>query len=352
MLGVRPVLPRIRRWLTPRRRDVAVQAFGDRGWTPTGTGGESDRPELVLSTFNVWNDGHFADQRYRTIAEIVVGHQADIMVFQEVTKHARDILLGHPWVRRHCVSAAVTGGAAGDYGMLMLSRVPLREVTYTQLPSRMLRGFLRAEVTAGGVRTTVCSVHLDSGKASAGLRARQLRDVYSAVRSVEDAVVLGDFNMRDAENARITAPFTDVWPLLRPDEPGYTEDTSVNLMRFESRNKHRHVRFDRVLVKGSAWRPAAIDLLGTQPIAPSHPRVFPSDHFGLICRLHVGGGAGGGQHHPRFGVAQGGVEAVVDAQQPVVGHPRPDGLCSVSSEMSGGAPTRTGGPQNPAPRLT
>ncbi|WP_238949168.1 endonuclease/exonuclease/phosphatase family protein [Mycobacterium sp. IDR2000157661] len=282
---MRPVLPSIRRWLTPRRRDVAVEAFGDRGWTRAETGGESDRRELVLTTFNIWNDAHFADERHHAISEVVVRHEPDIMVFQEVTPRAHDILLSHPWVRRHCLCAAVTGGGAGDYGMLLLSRVPLRGVTYIQLSSRMLRGFLCADVVAAGVPTTVCSVHLDSGKASAGLRARQLRDVFDALGTVDDAVVLGDFNMRDAENARITAPFTDVWPLLRPDEPGYTEDTSVNLMRLDSTNKDRHVRFDRVLVKGSAWRPTAIDLLGTQPIAQSHPRIFPSDHFGLLCRL-------------------------------------------------------------------
>ena len=149
----------------------------------------------------------------------------------------------------------------------------------------MSRGFLQAEVNIGGIRTVVCSVHLDSGKASARLRSRQLRRVFRALRSVDDAVVLGDFNMRDAENEQIVAPFVDVWPELHPHEPGFTEDTSINLMRLDSRNKHRHVRFDRVLLKGPTWAAAGIDLLGTEPLSSALARIFPSDHFGVRCRL-------------------------------------------------------------------
>ena len=98
-------------------------------------------------------------------------------------------------------------------------------------------------------------------------------------------MLLGDFNMRDAEDGRITAPYCDVWPALRPEDAGYTEDTSINLMRLDARNKKRHVRFDRVLLKGTRWRAASIELLGTKPISLALPRVFPSDHFGVACRL-------------------------------------------------------------------
>lgn len=95
--------------------------------------------------------------------------------------------------------------------------------------------------------------------------------------------MLGDFNMRDDENHRIRAPYRDVWPMLRPDEPGYTEDTSINHMRFDMKGKPRHVRFDRALVKG--WEPTGVELLGTEPVSTELPRIFPSDHFGVLCRV-------------------------------------------------------------------
>jgi endonuclease/exonuclease/phosphatase family metal-dependent hydrolase len=287
MHGVHRVLEWLSRQLTPRRRDVPVASFDAAAgqWRYAEASGADDRDELTLTTFNIWNDPHFAAERYLAIVDLMSKHRPDIMVFQEMTPDALEILLAHPWVREQCFCAAVTDHGVGNYGMLLLSRMPLRCVGYTRLPSRMSRGFLQAEVTVGGTRTVVCSLHLDSGKAAARLRSRQLRRVFRALRSVGDAVLLGDFNMRDAENSQIVAPFVDVWPELRPHEPGFTEDTSINLMRLDSRNKHRHVRFDRVLLKGPTWAAESVDLLGTQPLSSALARIFPSDHFGVRCRL-------------------------------------------------------------------
>ena len=207
------------------------------------------------------------------------------MVFQEITDGALSIFLSQPWIREHYQSAAVVGGRIGNYGMLMLSRLPTARVTYTRLPTRLSRGFLKAEFTVNGKPLVVCSVHLESGKRNVRLRGRQLRRLFRALRSADDAVVLGDFNMRDTENARITPPYRDVWPALRPDDDGFTEDTAINHMRYDSKPKHRQVRFDRVLLKGHHWAAAHINLLGTEAISRTHPRVFPSDHFGVICGL-------------------------------------------------------------------
>ncbi len=124
-----------------------------------------------------------------------------------------------------------------------------------------------------------------SQRARNALRARQFREIDAEFAHADDVVLLGDFNMRDDENSRITAPWCDVWPALRAPEPGFTEDTSINHMRCDATGKERFVRFDRVLVKGEQWRPDSVELIGTEPISPAHPRVFPSDHFGLRCVL-------------------------------------------------------------------
>jgi endonuclease/exonuclease/phosphatase family metal-dependent hydrolase len=207
------------------------------------------------------------------------------MAFQEITPAALDVFMSQQWIRDGYVRAAVIGGHAGDYGMLMLSRLPIAGVTYTRLPTRQSRGFLQAELALHGARTVVCCAHLDSGKSSWRLRSWQLRRIFGTLKKAEDAVVLGDFNMRDSENSRIRAPYCDVWPALRPGEDGFTEDTSINLMRYDMKDKHRHVRFDRVLLKGRRWAAKDIELLGTEPISAELPRVFPSDHFGVKCRL-------------------------------------------------------------------
>lgn len=247
--------------------------------------GGVDRDALTVSTYNVWFNTHFADERYRAIAEHLSRDMVDVMVFQEVTPASLAVFLEQAWIREHYFCASVVGGELGNYGMLMLSRLPVTRVTYTPLPTRLARGFLVTQFTINGSPLRVCAVHLESGKRNSWLRARQLRRIFRAMRSADDVVVLGDFNMRDAENARIGGPYCDVWPALRPDDDGFTEDTSINLMRYDMKDKHRHVRFDRVLLKGKAWSATGIELVGTEPVSPALPRVFPSDHFGVRCRL-------------------------------------------------------------------
>lgn len=240
--------------------------------------------DITVSTFNVWNKAFFAEQRYQAVADLLARDAPDVMVFQEVTPAAHRVFLSQPWVRERYRCAGVVGGRVGGYGMLMLSRLPIAAVTLRRLPSRRRRSLLHADLTINGRTLRICSVHLESGNDGAWLRAWQLRRVFRAV-STDNAVVLGDFNMRDDEDRWISSAYRDVWPALRPRDPGYTEDSWTNPMLRETKNKPRQVRFDRVLVKGADWTPADIAVLGTEPISPAMPRVFPSDHFGLRCRL-------------------------------------------------------------------
>ena len=285
-----PLIRRQRRrlaWLLHPRRDVPVGRFDARTnrWMDVDAAAAVECDELTVATYNIWFNDQWANQRYRAIAESLALDMPDVIVFQEVTPAALTEFLAQPWIRQHYCRAEVTGEDFGNYGMLMMSRLPISRVSYMRLPSRLGRGFLQAELTVNGSPLVICSVHLESGKAASRLRARQLRRVFAAFRGADDVLILGDFNMRDGENPRITSPYVDIWPALRPHDDGFTEDTSVNLMRLDSKNKRRQVRFDRILIKGARWVPAAIKLLGTDPISSALPRVFPSDHFGVLCRV-------------------------------------------------------------------
>lgn len=276
-------------WPLKRRIDVLRYDAEGARWSVADEAHDVSLARLSVSTFNIWFDPYFAAERYQAIADLLSNDPPDVMVFQEVTDAALKVFLAQRWIRRDYVGAAITGRSVGTYGMLMLSRVPVTRVTYSRLPTRAQRGFLRAELPINGAQTVICSVHLDSGKRSAPLRVRQLRRIFDALRADGDVVVLGDFNMRDKENQHIAAPFTDLWPALRPDHDGFTEDTSINDMRYDSTNKKRFVRFDRILLKGTRWQPDDIELLGTEPISADHPRVYPSDHFGVRCYLTSAG---------------------------------------------------------------
>ena len=104
----------------------------------------------MLATFNIWFSDSHAEERYRAIADLLLRDMPDVMVFQEVTPAALDGLAGPTVDPGRYRRAEVTGGDLGNYGMLMLSRLPIAGVTYTRLPTRLARGFLTAELDIGG----------------------------------------------------------------------------------------------------------------------------------------------------------------------------------------------------------
>ncbi|MDZ5085323.1 MULTISPECIES: endonuclease/exonuclease/phosphatase family protein [Mycobacteriaceae] len=276
-----------RRRLTVRRFDAHCDAWVDAPSDGAPSDGAAvEVHELSVSTFNVWNKAFFAEQRYQALAGLLQCDRPDVMVFQEVTAAAQTLLLEQPWVREGYRCVGVVGGRIGGYGMLVLSRLPIAAATFSRLPSRRRRSFVQADLAVNGRTLRICSVHLESGQDGAWLRAWQLRRVFRAV-SADQAVILGDFNMRDGEERWIAPAYRDVWPTLHPQEPGFTENSSTNPMLRDSKKKPRQLRFDRVLIKGADWVPTDIAMLGTEPISPELPRVFPSDHFGLRCRLRT-----------------------------------------------------------------
>jgi tyrosyl-DNA phosphodiesterase 2 len=269
------------------RRTVPVARFDTEAnrWVDVEIVSVPERNALTLATYNIWFGDHYAKERYRAIANLLSARTPDFVALQEVTSEALEEFLAQPWIRQHYYRAAVTGDDVGRTGLLVLSRLPLSHVVYTHLPPSVGRGLLEAKLTINGRTLAICSLHLESGKAASELRARQLDRVFRAVKTADDVVLLGDFNLRNGEHIQAPDPYTDAWPALRPNDDGFTEDTSINLMLMDIKNKRRQVRFDRVLIKGDEWTPALIELLGTTPISCELPRVFPSDHFGLLCRI-------------------------------------------------------------------
>lgn len=250
------------------------------------------RNELTCATFNIWFGDHFAAQRYAAIARLLELHQPDFIALQEVTPGALDIFLEQPWIRQAYYASDIDGSTLGAYGVLLLSRLPPNTIKLMSLPSLMNRHLLVMETRVNDALLRVGTVHLESLKSSANVRGHQLKAIFNSLSGASDAVLMGDFNFCaswPAENNRIDPAYHDVWSLLRGAEPGYTEDTAINRMRYLIKGKHKQVRFDRVLLKSadpiSGWQASSIELLGTEPISPDEPDVFPSDHFGLLCRF-------------------------------------------------------------------
>lgn len=245
------------------------------------------RAFLRCATWNVWFGGYHFAERAEALLRILRRTDADLIALQEVTPGFLGILTGESWVQRVYELSDATGATLGRYGVLLLSRLPIREVRLMELPSEMGRALVIADVETHRGMLRIGTVHLESLKPNAAIRARQLSLIFPELKKAPQSLLMGDFNFCSTweENDQLDPSFSDVWQQLRPAEPGYTEDTDINLMTYNDKGKEKRVRFDRILLHSAekGWQPSNVRLLGTEPITPDQPEVFPSDHFGLVA---------------------------------------------------------------------
>jgi tyrosyl-DNA phosphodiesterase 2 len=259
-------------------------------WLPAKPGSQAPPDRLTLVTFNAWFGDYLLEERFAALLGVVRACRPDVVALQEVTPRHLEALLAQPWVRQGFWVSDATGASVRPHGVLLLSRLAVRGLALCLLPSGKARKLLVAELGGGPRALFVANLHLESSPSSTPLRLAQLDTVLPSLHGVRHAVLMGDFNFdpsQQPEQARVQAHYRDLWAELRPQEPGYTEDTDINRMRLRHKNQEKRVRFDRILLRSSSpgWEPEAIRLIGTRPIAPDRPEVFPSDHFGLAGRL-------------------------------------------------------------------
>jgi len=241
--------------------------------------------DVRMLTWNVWFGGHMFDERRTALLAELERRQPDVIALQEVTADLLSDLMAASWVRAHYQMSDVE--LFQSYDVVLLSRLPIHRLTSLSLPTSMGRRLLVAELACG---LAIGTVHLESMKQSTHARATQLGLIQPYLAGLGDAVLAGDMNFQpeDAiETAALDPTFVDVWPALRPDDPGYTADSQINRMRFSLKPTLSRKRIDRVFVRATRWRPGRIELVGTEPIDGEGN--FTSDHFGLACMLAPAG---------------------------------------------------------------
>lgn len=256
-------------------------------WEPSAARWASAGHELSIATWNVWFGEYGFEERSGALLTEIEKLRPDIIGLQEVTPRLLRIIAQCKWVRKMYTLSEVRPGAMGDYGCLLLSRIPLRGVRKIALPSEMNRYALVTDIVSDNGTFTLVTIHLESTKSGHVVRGQQLQKLFDELEKVSPVVILGDFNFCSTdreENARLDSRYFDLWPMLRPDEPGFTEDTVINSMRLAQTGKGKQVRYDRILLRDDSdqWRACSIELLGTKEL---EPELFVSDHFGLIAKL-------------------------------------------------------------------
>jgi tyrosyl-DNA phosphodiesterase 2 len=233
----------------------------------------------------------------------VLSKRPDVVGLQEVTEELREILRQSQVIRDLYTISNSYLGAFCDYDVVLMVRRDIKVHGWwsiDDLPTEMGRRCLGVDLELAGTAVRIANIHLESSKPKGAERRQQLEQVMASLTQMQSCftVLVGDMNFCSTwldENSYLEKHFVDVWPLLHgSNQPGFTEDTQINLMRLQTTRKSKQVRFDRILVARASeqqwWHARSIDLLGTREICKAdclsgegELSVFPSDHFGLSC---------------------------------------------------------------------
>jgi len=248
---------------------------------------------LTFVTYNTWFDDFHFEKRFRAITEILRESNADIIGLQEIAKASLEIFLQEDWVKNNYFISDISGATLTstyrskqfNYGVILLSRFPIKSLNLHPLTSEQRRHVLIAEFDINSQKCLIGTTHLESvgrrqKRSPEEIRRReefhpvQLRECFSLLNDSYHSVLMGDFNFSWEENSNMASSYLDSWGILRSDDPGYTA-------RFHLDNP---ARIDRILCRSAdqSWKPTKIDRIGMQPISSDSPNIFPSDHFGLI----------------------------------------------------------------------
>jgi endonuclease/exonuclease/phosphatase family metal-dependent hydrolase/2'-5' RNA ligase/uncharacterized protein (UPF0248 family) len=263
----------------------------DTGWRAQETTEPGTATHVRVLTWNTLWDRYDSDRidtarRWPLLLAALERADADVIALQEVQAGLLAAILAAPWVRRrYTVDSDPRGRDVEASGLLMLSRLPVREAgRHAFGPYKAAAGL--TVLTAAGplvvVGTHLTSDHTADG---AGHRLRELTALADGLGGVDaDVVLLGDFN--DGTPTPVaTTGMRDAWTDLHGDDTP-TFDPGVNPLAAVSSLSQRAARIDRVLLRGPLFRPTAATRLGDTPATDDG--LFVSDHFGVAVDLVAG----------------------------------------------------------------
>ncbi|MFB8032341.1 poly(A) polymerase [Streptomyces sp. NPDC056004] len=261
-------------------------------WTPVPENPPAPGPAsgpLTLLTWNTLWDRYDSDRidtarRRPLLLDALRVADADVIALQEAEPVLLTLLLAAPWVRDgYTFWADPAGRDVADCGLLLLSRVPVREAGLHVLGPHKAVAAVVVDGPYGPVTVAVTHLSSDHSADGAGRRDAELADLATGLAEVEgDVTLLGDFN-DGGDTPQDRLGMADAWSRVHgADDRTPTFDPSVNPLAAVSSLSGRASRLDRVLVRSERLRPAAAVLLGDVP-APDG--LYVSDHFGVRVEL-------------------------------------------------------------------
>ena len=314
-----------------------------------------------IMTYNIWgllktkpdpDFMHFQEElmkiRMRGILETIRRNDPDIVCLQEVTNPAYDLLSElrdlYPYHYEEDFNIERDRQSRKrDVEVLVFTRYRPKKITLHSLSGNL--GYTNSFLTLEFQDVVIFNCYLQAGsRYSPGqqphwfhysrCRRNELREIGALadkfVTNGKAIVLVGDFNC-DLNGDTTSWPeltafreakVTDMWRRLRPDDPGYTEDTDVNLMRWNLKFLQKLFRYDGILYRNppdnEILKPLEIKVTGRKPIVLGRrmsddfirflvPRdrsegesnvryyderdrligVWPSDHFAVVGAFRV-----------------------------------------------------------------
>ncbi|WP_411574325.1 poly(A) polymerase [Streptomyces fradiae] len=266
-------------------------AAGGGGGSEAGASGGGGLRVLTWNTLWDRYDSDLIDtaRRRPLLLEALRDADADVIALQEAEPALLRLLLAAPWVReRYVLGTDPAGPDVGECGLLLLSRLPVREAAIHVLgPHKAVTAMV---VDTGAERPlTVAATHLSSDHSQDGAGRRdaelaRLAEGFAAVTG--DLVLVGDFN--DGGDLPETAlGMRDAWTEAHgPADRTPTFDPGANPLAAVSSLSGRAARLDRVLLRAEHARVDTAELTGREP-GPGG--VYVSDHYGVLVDLALDG---------------------------------------------------------------
>jgi poly(A) polymerase len=252
---------------------------------------------LRVLTWNTLWDRYDSDRihtarRHPLLLDALEQADADVIALQEVERGLLAALLAAPWVRSaYALDVDPARRDVDDSGLILLSRLPVRESGRHALGPYKAVAAITAETAAGPV--VVATTHLTSDHTGAAeQRGRELTRLAEGLGDLEGAevVLLGDFNDASAGPEHALG-LRDAWTEIHGvDDRTPTFDPTTNPLAAVMSLTGRAARLDRVLLRGTALRAAAARLRGDAPAGPDG--LFVSDHYGVSVDLEFARPAG------------------------------------------------------------
>ncbi|WP_068755851.1 RNA repair domain-containing protein [Thermobifida cellulosilytica] len=202
------------------------------GWRPAEPAAQApSAARLRVLTWNtLWDrcDGDRIDtaRRRPLLLEALRQADADVIALQEVEPDLLDLLCREPWVRdRYTLGLDPAGADVAEYGLLLLSRLPVAEAGLCALGPHKAVAAVEVATAAGPV--VVAATHLTSDHTPDGAARRRaelalVAEALPAVRA--DVVLVGDFNDGDPALA-FWLGLDDAWTRVHgPDDHTPTFD--------------------------------------------------------------------------------------------------------------------------------